>query len=80
MLRHRFIKVITNAFFQVDIRYKEAFHSCSSYDPWSCRSGNCGSKTYVSGRIDSSSKGGSWCQSEALMKRTVPNNSPFQLQ
>ncbi|KAK9953613.1 hypothetical protein ABG768_017595 [Culter alburnus] len=66
--------------YEVDIRFKEAYHSCYSYDNWSCGSGNCGNKSYVMGKVDSSSNGGGWCQSEGVMKRTVPNNSPFQLQ
>uniref|UniRef100_A0A8C1RB78 ZP domain-containing protein n=1 Tax=Cyprinus carpio TaxID=7962 RepID=A0A8C1RB78_CYPCA len=66
--------------YRVDFRFKEAYHICSASDPWTCRSGNCGSRTsFVSGRVDSSTKGGSWCQTEAVIKRTVPNNSPFQL-
>ncbi|XP_051738338.1 deleted in malignant brain tumors 1 protein-like isoform X2 [Ctenopharyngodon idella] len=69
-----------NGSYEVYIRFKEAYHSCDSYDNWSCGSGNCGSKSYVSGQVDSSSNGGSWCQTEGVMKRTVPNNSPFQLQ
>ncbi|XP_042570818.1 integrin beta-like protein E [Cyprinus carpio] len=66
--------------YRVDFRFKEAYHVCSASDPWTCRSGNCGSRTsFVGGRVDSSTKGGSWCQTEAVIKRTVPNNSPFQL-
>ncbi|KTG31295.1 hypothetical protein cypCar_00039247 [Cyprinus carpio] len=66
--------------YRVDFRFKEAYHSCYTSDSWACRSGNCGSRTsFVGGRVDSSSKGGSWCQTEAVIKRTVPNNSPFQL-
>ncbi|KAK7124081.1 hypothetical protein R3I93_022249 [Phoxinus phoxinus] len=69
-----------NGSYVVDIRFKQSFHGCDTYDYWGCGSGNCGSKSYyVSGRVDSSSYGGSWCQTEAVMKRTVPNNSPFQL-
>ncbi|KAL1249044.1 hypothetical protein QQF64_022362 [Cirrhinus molitorella] len=66
--------------YRVDIRFKEAYHSCNMGDYWTCRFGNCGNKTFVSGRVDSSPKGGSWCQTEGVMKRTVSNNSPFQLQ
>lgn len=66
--------------YRVDFRFKEAYHSCYTSDSWACRSGNCGSRTsFVGGRVDSSTKGGSWCQTEAVIKRTVPNNSPFQL-
>ncbi|KAK9953614.1 hypothetical protein ABG768_017596 [Culter alburnus] len=65
--------------YKVDIRFKEAYHSCNLYDNWYCGSGNCGSKSYVMGKVDSSSNGGSWCQTEGVMKRTVLNNSPFQL-
>ncbi|XP_016396148.1 deleted in malignant brain tumors 1 protein-like [Sinocyclocheilus rhinocerous] len=67
--------------YRVDIRFKEAYHSCYATDSWTCRSGNCGNRTsFVGGRVDSSPNGGSWCQTEAVMKRTVSNNSPFQLQ
>ncbi|KAF4096105.1 hypothetical protein G5714_023708 [Onychostoma macrolepis] len=66
--------------YRVDIRFKEAYHSCSMGDSWSCGSGNCGSRsTYVSGRLDNSPNGGGWCQTEGVMTRTVSNNSPFQL-
>ncbi|XP_059390483.1 CUB and zona pellucida-like domain-containing protein 1 [Carassius carassius] len=67
--------------YRVDIRFKEAYHSCYASDSWTCRSGNCGNKTsFVGGQVDTSPNGGSWCQTEAVVKRTVPNNSPFQLQ
>ncbi|XP_050953719.1 uncharacterized protein LOC127155514 [Labeo rohita] len=66
--------------YRVDIRFKEAYHSCDTGDSWVCGSGNCGSRsTYVSNRVDSSLNGGSWCQTEGVMKRTVSNNTPFQL-
>ncbi|KAF4096106.1 hypothetical protein G5714_023709 [Onychostoma macrolepis] len=67
--------------YRVDIRFKEAYHSCDTSDSWFCGSGNCGSRsTYVSGRVDNSPNGGGWCQTEGMMTRTVSNNSPFQLQ
>ncbi|KAI2649291.1 Oncoprotein-induced transcript 3 protein [Labeo rohita] len=46
-------------------------------DPWYCGSGDCGNRTFMSGLVDNN--GGSWCQTEGVMKRTVSNNSPFQL-
>ncbi|XP_073686423.1 uncharacterized protein [Garra rufa] len=66
--------------YMVNIRVKEGHRGCDPYDYWYCRSGNCGSNTFVSGRVDDSPSGGSWCQTEGVMKRTVPNNSPFQLE
>ncbi|XP_073686421.1 uncharacterized protein [Garra rufa] len=65
--------------YRVDIRFKEAYHSCDMGNPWYCGTGDCGSTTFVSGLVDSSPNGGSWCQTEGVMKKTVPNNSPFQL-
>ncbi|KAI7792546.1 uncharacterized protein LOC130547239 [Triplophysa rosa] len=66
--------------YKVDIRFKAAYHVCDQSDDWYCSSGNCGTKTsYASGRIDSSPNGGSWCQTEAVMTRTLTSNLPFQL-
>ncbi|XP_050953720.1 CUB and zona pellucida-like domain-containing protein 1 [Labeo rohita] len=63
----------------VDIRLREGHYTCDPYDYWYCGFGDCGSKTLVSGRVDSSVSS-RWCQTEGVMKRTVPNNSPFQLE
>ncbi|KAG9338039.1 hypothetical protein JZ751_027203 [Albula glossodonta] len=67
--------------FTVDIRYKETFRTgCSTYNRWSCASGNCGTITSLqSGRVDSSSAGFNWCHSDALMTRHLPSDEPFEL-
>nr|XP_055029607.1 mucin-5AC-like [Misgurnus anguillicaudatus] len=66
--------------YKVELRFKTAYHHCSSYDYWSCSSGDCGIEdSYEMGQIDSSGNGGNWCQSEGIITRTVSNNDPFEL-
>ncbi|XP_065114059.1 uncharacterized protein [Paramisgurnus dabryanus] len=66
--------------YKVELRFKTAYHHCSSYDYWTCWSGNCGiENSYEMGKIDSSVNGGNWCQSEGIITRTVSTNDPFEL-
>ncbi|KAG9338040.1 hypothetical protein JZ751_027204 [Albula glossodonta] len=67
--------------FTVDIRYKATFRSgCSKSNQWTCASGSCGTVSkFQIGRVDSSSAGFSWCQSDAVMTRRLPSNEPFEL-
>nr|XP_055030955.1 mucin-2-like [Misgurnus anguillicaudatus] len=66
--------------YKVELRFKTAYHQCSSFDNWACWSGDCGTEdSYEMGQIDSSVNGGNWCQSEGIITRTVSTNDPFEL-
>ncbi|XP_054916825.1 uncharacterized protein LOC129379907 [Poeciliopsis prolifica] len=62
----------------VILRFKFNFDSCQD-GIFQCTSGNCGveSTILVNTKIDEAS--GSWCQSEKITTRLLPNNSPLQL-
>ncbi|KAM9366736.1 uncharacterized protein ABDE67_003135 [Symphorus nematophorus] len=70
----------------VEIRNKETFDGCyyHYYYGWSCYSGNCGIVNHTkSGLIDQSFNAPrynrQWCETETVMRRTVPSDKPFQL-
>ncbi|KTF82629.1 hypothetical protein cypCar_00034344, partial [Cyprinus carpio] len=66
--------------YKVELRFKATYHSCSEYDYWPCSSGDCGNDvSTVTGQVDSSPNGNSWCQSEGVITKMLSTNSPFQL-
>ncbi|XP_073710044.1 uncharacterized protein [Misgurnus anguillicaudatus] len=66
--------------YKVELRFKKAYHHCSSSDSWSCSSGYCSyDDSYEMDKIDSSANGVNWCQSEGIITRTFYTNDPFEL-
>ncbi|MED6294623.1 hypothetical protein CHARACLAT_023013 [Characodon lateralis] len=63
---------------QVIFRYKLNFYSCTG-GSWYC-TGNCGFETLNTNSIKVEEIPSSWCQTERITPRWLPNNSPFMLE
>ena len=68
--------------FQVVLRYKNAFTSCTHNDTWVCHGrageGDCGNETHL--EVNTVYNNSEWCQQEGIMTRLVPVNTEFNMQ
>ncbi|KAM4564711.1 uncharacterized protein V3H82_013787 [Fundulus diaphanus] len=61
----------------VILRFKYNFNICQDAS-FSC-TGNCGTESLIRSNTNFEQVTGSWCQSERITSRSLPNNSAFQL-
>ncbi|XP_035984927.1 uncharacterized protein LOC110367659 [Fundulus heteroclitus] len=70
-------EIFSDGSVSVVLRYKYNFLTCQD-GSFAC-TGNCGTESVILSNTNFEQVTDSWCQSEKITSRSLPNNSPFQL-